>query len=126
MAVALKHWVTLIGLMIRDFCKTQIAQESKILNALIAEITVTSTSEHWVETLLEVECRPDPSIRSIKFLQIHRSSIWELLPGTRTIPFGDTQLVGQLFSMNRTPSSIVSPPLAEASILKTYCRTWHW
>jgi crotonobetainyl-CoA:carnitine CoA-transferase CaiB-like acyl-CoA transferase len=27
-----------------------------------------------------------------------------------TIPFGDTQLVGQPFSMNRTPSSIVSPP----------------
>ena len=27
-----------------------------------------------------------------------------------TQPFGDTQLVGQPFSMNRTPSSITAPP----------------
>ena len=61
---------------------------------------------------LRLECRPDPFIRSIKFSQIHRSSIWELLPrhsGLSRLVIHSLQL-GQPFSMNRTPSSIVSPP----------------
>jgi crotonobetainyl-CoA:carnitine CoA-transferase CaiB-like acyl-CoA transferase len=83
----------------------------KILNALISEVTETNTSEYWVETLLEagVPTGPIYSVDQV-FSDPQVEHLGIATEALGTIPFGDTQLVGQPFSMNRTPSSIVSPP----------------
>ena len=87
------------------------SKNRKILNGLISEITKTNTSEHWVETLLEagVPTGPIYSVDQV-FADPQVEHLGIATEALGTIPFGDTKLVGQPFSMNRTPSSIVSPP----------------
>lgn len=83
----------------------------KLLNELISLVTQTNTSEYWVETLL-AQGVPTGPIYSIDQVfadpQVEHLGIATTAKGTQ--PFGDTQLVGQPFSMNRTPSSITAPP----------------
>ena len=83
----------------------------KLLNELISLVTQTNTSEYWVETLL-AQGVPTGPIYSIDQVfadpQVEHLGIATTAKGT--LPFGDTQLVGQPFSMNRTPSSITAPP----------------
>jgi len=83
----------------------------KLLNELISLVTQTNTSEYWVETLL-AQGVPTGPIYSIDQVfadpQVEHLGIAKTAKGTQ--PFGDTQLVGQPFSMNRTPSSITAPP----------------
>ena len=83
----------------------------KLLNELISLVTQTNTSEYWVETLLALGVPTGP-IYSIDQVfadpQVEHLGIAMTAKGTQ--PFGDTQLVGQPFSMNRTPSSITAPP----------------
>lgn len=83
----------------------------KLLNELISLVTQTNTSEYWVETLL-AQGVPTGPIYSIDQVfadpQVEHLGIATAAEGT--LPFGDTQLVGQPFSMNRTPSSITAPP----------------
>ncbi|MDA7749159.1 CoA transferase [Litoricola sp.] len=83
----------------------------KLLNELISLVTQTNTSEYWVETLL-AQGVPTGPIYSIDQVfadpQVEHLGIAMTTKGTQ--PFGDTQLVGQPFSMNRTPSSITAPP----------------
>ena len=83
----------------------------KLLNELISLVTQTNTSEYWVETLL-AQGVPTGPIYSIDQVfadpQVEHLGIAMTAKGTQ--PFGDTQLVGQPFSMNRTPSSITAPP----------------
>jgi len=83
----------------------------KLLNELISLVTQTNTSEYWVETLL-AQGVPTGPIYSIDQVfadpQVEHLGIAMTARGTQ--PFGDTQLVGQPFSMNRTPSSITAPP----------------
>ncbi|HAB68689.1 MAG TPA: formyl-CoA transferase, partial [Gammaproteobacteria bacterium] len=83
----------------------------KLLNELISLVTQTNTSEYWVETLL-AQGVPTGPIYSIDQVfadpQVEHLGIATAAKGT--LPFGDTQLVGQPFSMNRTPSSITAPP----------------
>ena len=64
-----------------------------------------------METLLEagVPTGPIYSVDQV-FADPQVKHLGIVAEALRTIPFGDTQLVGQPFSMNRTPSSIVSPP----------------
>jgi len=87
------------------------SKNRKILNRLISEITMTNTSEHWVETLLEagVPAGPIYSVDQV-FADPQVEHLGIATEALGTIPFGDTKLVGQPFLMNRTPSSIVSPP----------------
>ena len=80
------------------------------LNSLIEELTVTKSSNEWVEKLekVGVPCGPINSIDKVfddpqvKHLGIAQS--------VDTIPFGETQLVGQPFNLSRTPSSLKQRP----------------
>lgn len=83
----------------------------KLLNELISLVTQTNTSEYWVETLLAqgVPTGPIYSIDQV-FADPQVEHLGIATTAKRTLPFGDTQLVGQPFSMNRTPSSITAPP----------------
>ena len=89
------------------------SENRQILNTLISEVTMTNTSEYWVATLLEagVPTGPIYSVDQV-FADPQVEHLGIATPASGTIPFGDTRLVGQPFSMNRTPSSIVSPPPA--------------
>ena len=80
------------------------------LNRLIEELTVTKSSNEWVEKLekVGVPCGPINSIDKVfedpqvKHLGIAQS--------VETIPFGVTELVGQPFNLSRTPSSLKQRP----------------
>ena len=80
------------------------------LNSLIEELTVTKSSNEWVEKLekVGVPCGPINSIDKVfddpqvKHLGIAQS--------VDTIPFGKTELVGQPFNLSRTPSSLKQRP----------------
>ena len=80
------------------------------LNSLIEELTVTKSSNKWVEKLekVGVPCGPINSIDKVfedpqvKHLGIAQS--------VETIPFGVTELVGQPFNLSRTPSSLKQRP----------------
>ncbi len=80
------------------------------LNSLIEELTVTKSSNEWVEKLekVGVPCGPINSIDKVfddpqvKHLGIAQS--------VNTIPFGETELVGQPFNLSRTPSSLKQRP----------------
>ncbi len=80
------------------------------LNSLIQELTVTKSSNEWVEKLekVGVPCGPINSIDKVfddpqvKHLGIAQS--------VDTIPFGETELVGQPFNLSRTPSSLKQRP----------------
>jgi len=80
------------------------------LNALMCAITETNSSQYWVDLLLQ-EGVPTGPIYSINEVfddpQVQHLGI---ATDARTLPFGDTQLVGQPFTMSRTPSAISSHP----------------
>ena len=80
------------------------------LNSLIEELTVTKSSNEWVEKLekVGVPCGPinyidkvfdDPQVKHLGIAQ-----------SVDTIPFGKTELVGQPFNLSRTPSSLKQRP----------------
>ena len=80
------------------------------LNSIIEELTVTKSSNEWVKKLekVGVPCGPINSIDKVfddpqvKHLGIAQS--------VDTIPFGETELVGQPFNLSRTPSSLKQRP----------------
>ena len=80
------------------------------LNKLIEEVTITKTSDEWVEKLekVGVPCGPINSIDKVfsdpqvKHLGIAQS--------VDTIPFGQTELVGQPFNLSRSPSIMKQRP----------------
>jgi formyl-CoA transferase len=80
------------------------------LNSLIEEVTITKTSNDWVEMLeiVGVPCGPINTVDKVfndpqvKHLGIAQSS--------ETIPFGQTELVGQPFTLSRSPSSMKQRP----------------
>ena len=80
------------------------------LNQLIEEVTITKTSNEWVEMLekVGVPCGPintidkvfdDPQVKHLGIAQ-----------EIETIPFGDTKLVGQPFNLSRSSSSMKRRP----------------
>ena len=80
------------------------------LNKLIEEVTIYKTSDEWVEKLekVGVPCGPINSIDKVfsdpqvKHLGIAQS--------VDTIPFGQTELVGQPFNLSRSPSIMKQRP----------------
>ena len=80
------------------------------LNKLIEEVTISKTSDEWVEKLekVGVPCGPINSIDKVfsdpqvKHLGIAQS--------VNTIPFGQTELVGQPFNLSRSPSIMKQRP----------------
>ena len=80
------------------------------LNKLIEEVTISKTSDEWVEKLekVGVPCGPINSIDKVfsdpqvKHLGIAQS--------VDTIPFGETELVGQPFNLSRSPSIMKQRP----------------
>ena len=80
------------------------------LNELIEEVTISKTSDEWVEKLekVGVPCGPINSIDKVfsdpqvKHLGIAQSA--------DTIPFGETELVGQPFNLSRSPSIMKQRP----------------
>jgi formyl-CoA transferase len=80
------------------------------LNKLIEEVTLSKTSDEWVEKLekVGVPCGPINSIDKVfsdpqvKHLGIAQS--------VDTIPFGQTELVGQPFNLSRSPSIMKQRP----------------
>ena len=76
------------------------------LNSLIEELTVTKSSNEWVEKLekVGVPCGPINSIDKVfEDPQVKHLGIAQFVD---TIPFGETELVGQPFNLSRTPSSL--------------------
>ena len=80
------------------------------LNKLIEEVTISKTSDEWVDKLekVGVPCGPINSIDKVfsdpqvKHLGIAQS--------VDTIPFGQTELVGQPFNLSRSPSIMKQRP----------------
>ena len=80
------------------------------LNSLIEELTVTKSSNEWVEKLekVGVPCGPINSIDKVfEDPQVKHLGIAQSID---TIPFGETELVGQPFNLSRTPSSLKQRP----------------
>ena len=80
------------------------------LNSLIEELTVTKSSNEWVEKLekVGVPCGPINSIDKVfEDPQVKHLGIAQTVD---TIPFGETELVGQPFNLSRTPSSLKQRP----------------
>ena len=80
------------------------------LNQLIEEVTITKTSNEWVEMLekVGVPCGPINSIDKVfDDPQVKHLGIAQ---GIETIPFGDTKLVGQPFNLSRSSSSMKRRP----------------
>ena len=80
------------------------------LNKLIVEVTVTKTSNEWVETLekVGVPCGPINSIDEVfNDPQVKHIGIAQSID---TIPFGQTELVGQPFNLSRSPSIMKQRP----------------
>jgi len=80
------------------------------LNKLIEEVTVSKTSNEWVEMLekVGVPCGPINSIDKVfDDPQVKHLGIAQPI---ETIPFGDTELVGQPFNLSRSPSSMKQRP----------------
>ncbi len=80
------------------------------LNSLIEELTVTKSSNEWVEKLekVGVPCGPINSIDKVfDDPQVKHLGIAQSID---TIPFGETELVGQPFNLSRTPSSLKQRP----------------
>ena len=80
------------------------------LNSLIEELTVTKSSNEWVEKLekVGVPCGPINSIDKVfEDPQVRHLGIAQSID---TIPFGETELVGQPFNLSRTPSSLKQRP----------------
>ena len=80
------------------------------LNSLIEELTVTKSSNEWVEKLekVGVPCGPINSIDKVfEDPQVKHLGIAQSVD---TIPFGETELVGQPFNLSRTPSRLKQRP----------------
>ena len=80
------------------------------LNKLITEVTITKTSDEWVEKLekVGVPCGPINSIDKVfDDPQVKHLGIAQSID---TIPFGQTQLVGQPFNLPRSPSIMKQRP----------------
>ena len=80
------------------------------LNDLIEELTLTKSSNEWVKKLekVGVPCGPINSIdRVFDDPQVKHLGIAQSVD---TIPFGETELVGQPFNLSRTPSSLKQRP----------------
>jgi crotonobetainyl-CoA:carnitine CoA-transferase CaiB-like acyl-CoA transferase len=80
------------------------------LNKLIEEVTISKTSNEWVEMLekVGVPCGPIYSIDKVfDDPQVKHLGIAQPI---ETIPFGDTELVGQPFNLSRSPSSMKQRP----------------
>ena len=80
------------------------------LNKLIEEVTITKTSDDWVEKLekVGVPCGPINSIDKVfDDPQVKHLGIAQSID---TIPFGQTQLVGQPFNLSRSPSIMKQRP----------------
>ena len=80
------------------------------LNKLIEEVTISKTSNEWVEMLekVGVPCGPINSIDKVfDDPQVKHLGIAQPI---ETIPFGDTELVGQPFNLSRSPSLMKQRP----------------
>ena len=80
------------------------------LNKLIEEVTITKTSDEWVEKLekVGVPCGPINSIDKVfNDPQVKHLGIAQSID---TIPFGQTELVGQPFNLSRSPSIMKQRP----------------
>ncbi len=80
------------------------------LNQLIEEVTITKTSNEWVEMLekVGVPCGPINSIDKVfDDPQVQHLGIAQEI---ETIPFGETKLVGQPFNLSRSSSSMKRRP----------------
>ena len=80
------------------------------LNKLIEEVTITKTSDEWVEKLekVGVPCGPINSIDKVfDDPQVKHLGIAQSID---TLPFGQTQLVGQPFNLSRSPSIMKQRP----------------
>ena len=80
------------------------------LNKLIEEVTITKTSDEWVEKLekVGVPCGPINSIDKVfDDPQVKHLGIAQSID---TIPFGQTELVGQPFNLSRSPSIMKQRP----------------
>ena len=80
------------------------------LNKIIEEVTITKTSDEWVEKLekVGVPCGPINSIDKVfDDPQVKHLGIAQSID---TIPFGQTQLVGQPFNLSRSPSIMKQRP----------------
>ncbi|MDB4021879.1 CoA transferase [Litorivicinus sp.] len=84
----------------------------KIMNELIAQITQTNSSHYWVDLLLEKGVPAGPIYTMDEVFDDPQVRHLGIAADANTLPFGKTKLVGQPFTMNRTPSHIATHPPA--------------
>jgi formyl-CoA transferase len=84
----------------------------KIMNELIAQITQTKSSHYWVDLLLEKGVPAGPIYSMDEVFNDPQVQHLGIAADANTLPFGKTKLVGQPFTMNRTPSHIATHPPA--------------
>jgi crotonobetainyl-CoA:carnitine CoA-transferase CaiB-like acyl-CoA transferase len=84
----------------------------KIMNELIAQITQTKSSHYWVDLLLEKGVPAGPIYTMDEVFNDPQVQHLGIAADANTLPFGKTKLVGQPFTMNRTPSHIATHPPA--------------
>lgn len=86
------------------------SQHRHELNALISEITVKENSQYWVDLLLDDGVPTGPIYAINEVFEDPQVQHLGIATDAVTIPFGQTKLVGQPFTMSRTPSQISSHP----------------
>ena len=82
------------------------------MNELIAQITQTNSSHYWVDLLLEKGVPAGPIYTMDEVFDDPQVRHLGIAADANTLPFGKTKLVGQPFTMNRTPSHIATHPPA--------------
>ena len=88
------------------------SENRKIMNKLITQITQTKSSHYWVDLLLEKGVPAGPIYSMDEVFNDPQVQHLGIAADANTLPFGKTKLVGQPFTMNRTPSHIATHPPA--------------
>jgi len=88
------------------------SENRKIMNKLITQITQTKSSHYWVDLLLEKGVPAGPIYTMDEVFNDPQVQHLGIAADANTLPFGKTKLVGQPFTMNRTPSHIATHPPA--------------
>jgi crotonobetainyl-CoA:carnitine CoA-transferase CaiB-like acyl-CoA transferase len=88
------------------------SENRKIMNKLITQITQTKSSHYWVDLLLEKGVPAGPIYSMDEVFNDPQVQHLGIAADANPLPFGKTKLVGQPFTMNRTPSHIATHPPA--------------
>ncbi len=95
-----------------DFCNAELRSENRDqLNALISEVTITQSSEAWIDAFGEAGVPSGPIYTIDKTFDDPQVKHLDMSSTVSTPVMGDISLINQPVVLDRTPSSIkVAPP----------------